>query len=32
MSGESFQYSAMVAAAKGDALWGDAFGEVKVDW
>lgn len=30
--GQTIKYSAYVATAKGDCLWGDAFGEVKIEW
>lgn len=29
---QTLKYSAYVASAKGDGLWGDAFGEVKIEW
>ena len=29
---QGIKYSAYVASAKGDGLWGDAFGEVKIEW
>ncbi|NCC52615.1 MAG: hypothetical protein EOM20_15545 [Spartobacteria bacterium] len=30
--GATFQLTAYVATAREDALWGDAFGEVKIEW
>jgi hypothetical protein len=30
--GDKYQISAFVSTAKDDALWGDAFGELKVEW
>jgi hypothetical protein len=30
--GAAYSVAAFVSAAKTDALWGDAFGEVKVEW